>query len=147
MAALLQHVLGLGILGIVGAVLVDVGAHVGEQVGPVARVLQGGPQARQVALVGGELLAQQRQVVLLQGGGGESGFRVEEAGELGDDGFALDGLLAAGRLTALAWQELLRTFSKSSSILVSAVRSSSDGFGGMLAALENCEYVWNRFSV
>lgn len=40
-----------------------------------------------------------------------------------------------------------RTFSSNSSILASVLRSSSDGLGGILTADENCEYVWNKFSV
>lgn len=42
---------------------------------------------------------------------------------------------------------MICTFSKSSVILASVSLSSSVGFGGILAAVENCEYVWNRLSV
>lgn len=72
--ALVEHVLGLGGLGVVGAVLVNVGAHVGQEVGAVARLLQVGPQPRQVLFVRGQLLAQQRQVVLLERRRGQGCF-------------------------------------------------------------------------
>jgi hypothetical protein len=39
--------------------------------------------------VRGQLLAEQGQVVLLEGGGGEGRFRVEQPRELGDDRLAL----------------------------------------------------------
>lgn len=44
-------------------------------------------------------------------------------------------------------KEKKRTFSSNSSILASVLRSSSDGLGGIFTADENCEYVWNKFSV
>lgn len=39
------------------------------------------------------------------------------------------------------------TFSNNSSSRASVSRSSLVGFGGMLATVENWEYVWNRVSV
>jgi hypothetical protein len=88
-APLVQHVLGLGGLGVAGPVGVNVGPDVGEQVGAVARLAQVGPQARQVPPVLHELLAEQGEVVLLEGRRRQRRFRVEEPGQLGDDGFAL----------------------------------------------------------
>lgn len=41
----------------------------------------------------------------------------------------------------------LGTFERISLILVSVCFSSSVGWGGMLAADANCEYVWNSVSV
>ena len=68
---------------------VDVGADVGEEVGAVA----GGGDMSVVAGVFGGMFAEEvtvaGEVVLFQGGGGEGGFGVEEAGELGDEAFAL----------------------------------------------------------
>lgn len=79
-AALLQHVLCLLCLGGVGgAVGVDVGADVGEEVLTVARLGDRGAEAFELALVVLEHVAVTREVVLLEGGGGQGGFRVEEA--------------------------------------------------------------------
>jgi hypothetical protein len=66
-AALLQHVVGLGRLGRVGAAVgVDVGAHVREQVLALPRFRDGAPQPLQLALVLLEYLAVPREVVLFQ---------------------------------------------------------------------------------
>lgn len=86
---LLQHVLGLGRRRVRGTVLVDVAADVGEEVCAVTGGGEGGAEPGEVALVGGKLVAEKGEVVLFQGGGGEGCFGVEEAGELGDDGFSL----------------------------------------------------------
>ena len=63
----LEHVICFSSLGVVGAVLVNVRSNVGEEVGPVARLLEGRAQPRQIALVGIEFLAQERKIVLLEG--------------------------------------------------------------------------------
>ena len=52
-------------------------------------MLDVGTEAGEVAFVCGELFSKKREVVLLEGGGGESGFGVQEATELGNDIFAL----------------------------------------------------------
>jgi len=70
----------------------DVRAHVGEEVGAVAGGAEGGAEPGELALVVGEDFAVAGEVVLFQGGGGEGGFGVEEAGELGDEGVALGGV-------------------------------------------------------
>ena len=80
--ALVEHVVGLGRLRIVGAVLVNVGAYVGQEVRSVASLLEGAAQADKVTLVGGKLLAQEGEIVLLEGRGCEGGFRVKQSGEL-----------------------------------------------------------------
>ena len=87
--ALFEHVLRLGRGGVRCAVGVDVGAHVGEQIGAVARLGDGGVEALEFAAVVSEDFAVAGKVALFQGGGGESRFGVEEAGELGDQGFSL----------------------------------------------------------
>ena len=63
----------------------------GEQVRAVAGVGEGGAQARELAAVVEEDFAVAGEVGLFEGGGGERGFGVEEAGELRDEGFALGG--------------------------------------------------------
>lgn len=86
----------------------------------------------------GELLAQQGQVVLFQGRGGEGRVGVEEAVELGDDIFSLGG--GGCQSNDAAWYLNVRlTFSRRSSSLASVVLSSSVGFCGMFGAVENCE--------
>jgi hypothetical protein len=90
-AALVGHVVGLGGLRVRGAVLVDVGAHVGEQVGAVARLLEVGAEAGEVALVVAQLVAQERDVLRLDGRGGEGLVRVEQARELAYDVLSLIG--------------------------------------------------------
>lgn len=57
--ALVKHVLGLGGLGVVLSVFIDVGADVGEKVGPVASLLECGAKAREVSLVAGEFLTEE----------------------------------------------------------------------------------------
>lgn len=52
--ALAEHVLG---LGVISAVLVDVGANVGQQVRPVAGMMQRRAEPGQVLLVGSHLFA------------------------------------------------------------------------------------------
>jgi hypothetical protein len=91
--------------------------------------------------VRGQLLAEQGQVVLLEGGGGEGRFRVEQPRELGDDRLALGGGKRSAASPVFGCLAGGRTFSSSSSIFFSVWRSSSLGFGGMLATVENCEYV------
>lgn len=97
-AALAQHVLGLGCLARQPTTLspvsactvrVDVVADVRHQVDAVARMVELHLEAAQVAAVLLVLLAQQRQVILLDGRGCEVGVGVEDAGELADDVFSL----------------------------------------------------------
>lgn len=78
--ALGEHVFGLSGFGVVGSVLVNVGADIGEKVGAVAGLGDCVADAHKVALVFGKLLAEEGEVVLLQSGGGEGRFGVEEAG-------------------------------------------------------------------
>lgn len=151
--ALVEHVLGLGGLGVVGAVLVNVGADIGQEVGAVACLAERRAQPRQVPLVRGELVAEEGEVVLLESRRREGCLGVEEPGELLDRGIALpEAEVSLGGyerclMLAVAWACLSgeravgrrRTFSNSSSILVSVVASSSVGLGEMLAADENCE--------
>lgn len=82
--ALFEHVFRLGGGGVRRAVGVDVGAHVREQVGAVARLGDGGIEALEFAAVVGEDFAVAGEVALFQGGGGEGRFGIEEASELGD---------------------------------------------------------------
>lgn len=97
--ALLEHIVGLGGLGVVLAVFINVGADVGQEVGAVAGLLEGRLQSRKIPLMARELLAEEGEVVLFKGRRGEGGFGVEEAGELVDDSIALDTGLT--RLTKL----------------------------------------------
>lgn len=83
-AALLQHVLGLGVFGMLRAVGVDVGAHVGEQVGAVPGRGDLGAQPRQLGAVLRQDFAMAGQVCGFQGRGLR--FRVQQAGELGQEG-------------------------------------------------------------
>jgi hypothetical protein len=94
-----------------------------------------------------QLVAEEGEVVLFEGGRGEGCFRVEEAAELGDDAFALWNGVS---LVWLRWSAAcagLCTLSSSSWTLASAFFSSSVGFGGMAVCVENCEYVWSDASV
>lgn len=50
---LIQHVFRLAGLGVVGAVLVNIGAHVRQEVGPVAGLLQSAAKAVEIISVGG----------------------------------------------------------------------------------------------
>ena len=88
---LVGHIFGLGGFWIGGTVVVNVGAHVAEEVGAVAGLAEVRAQAVEVAAVGGELVAEEGEVVLLQGRGRKGCFGVKEAGELGDYGFSLQG--------------------------------------------------------
>jgi hypothetical protein len=87
--ALVQHIFGLCGFGVVGVILVNVGPHICEEVGAIASLLEIGAKASKIPLMGRELLTEEGQVVLFQGGGGESGFGIEEAAELTDDVVAL----------------------------------------------------------
>lgn len=87
--AFVEHVVGLGGLGVLGAVGRDVGADVGEEVGALAGGGDGGAEAGEGVGMFGECVAVQGEGVLFEGGGGEEGFRVKEAGELGDEVLAL----------------------------------------------------------
>ena len=85
------------------------------------------------------------EVVGFQGGGGEGGFRVEETAELGDEGFSL----RRGTCQRSLWLgfsggecDRLRTFSSKSWMAASVCCSSSVGFGGIVLAWENWEYLW-----
>jgi hypothetical protein len=100
----------------------------------------------------GELVAEEGEVVLFEGGRGEGCFGVEEAAELGNDAFAL--WRGGWVLVCVASMECkmraaarLLTLSSSSWTLASAFFSSSVGFGGMAVCVENCEYVWSDASV
>lgn len=78
-AALAEHVVGLGARR--GRVVcVDVGAHVGEEVGALARGLQRRFEGGEFAAVGLQDFAVPREVVLFEGRGGEGRFGVEKAG-------------------------------------------------------------------
>ena len=61
---LIEHVFGLGGLGVRGPVGVDVGADVGEEVGAVAGVEDGGAQAGELAAVVEEDFSVAGEVVL-----------------------------------------------------------------------------------
>lgn len=65
---LIEHVLRLRRLGIIRAVVADVGLHIGEEIGLVASLLQRSTEAVEIASVGGELFAQEGKIVLLEGG-------------------------------------------------------------------------------
>lgn len=65
-------------LGVALAVLADIGTDVCEEVGAVAGLLDVGAKAGKVAFVSSELLAEEGEVVLLEGRGGKSGFGVEK---------------------------------------------------------------------
>lgn len=95
--SLLEHVLGLGSFGVVGSVLIDIGPHIGQEVGPVAGLLEGRAQAIQISLVGGKLLAEEGEVVLFESGCSEGSFGFKEAGKLVDDSFALSIVRMIGR--------------------------------------------------
>lgn len=49
----------------------------------------------------GELVAEEGEVVLFQGRGGEGGFGVEDAGEVGDGGFTLRGRVSGWTLAVV----------------------------------------------
>ena len=91
--SLVQHIIRLCVDGVLGgvAVGVDVVANGAEEVHAGAGVSEGGAEAGEFAAVVEEDLAVSGEIVLFEGGGGECGFGVEEAGELGDEGFALWG--------------------------------------------------------
>ena len=76
--SLLEHVLCLRSLGVIGAKVVNVRLDIGEEVGSVTGLLEGATQAVEVASVGGELIAEQREVVLLDARVGECRFGVEK---------------------------------------------------------------------
>jgi hypothetical protein len=78
--ALVEHVVGLLLRGVALAVVVDVGADVGEQVGLLAGRGREGGEAGELVGVLGEDLVVPGQVVLLERRGGEVGGGVEEAG-------------------------------------------------------------------
>lgn len=88
--ALVEHVFGLSCLGVVGTVLVDVGSNIGQEIRTVASLLEVRPEPAEVPLVGVELLAEQRQVILLERRGRKRRFRVEQTGKLGDGGISLE---------------------------------------------------------
>ncbi len=75
----LQHVLGLCFGGVRGAVGVDVGADVGEEVLAVTGLGDGRLEALELALMVEQDFAVAGEVVLLERGGCEGGFGVEEA--------------------------------------------------------------------
>lgn len=66
--ALSKHVLGLGVFGVIGTVFVDVGADIRKKVGAIASLGNGFAQAHEIALMLGELLTEEGQVVLFQSG-------------------------------------------------------------------------------
>lgn len=72
-----------------GAVGADVVADGAEEVGAGAGVGEEGAEAGEFAAVVEQDFAVAGEVGLFEGGGCEGGFGVEEAGELGEEGFAL----------------------------------------------------------
>jgi len=90
----------------------------------------------------GQLLAQQRQVVLFDRRRRERGVRVEEPRELGYCAIALDDpWLAPAAPLHVEGKRAQRTFSNISLSFASVSLSWSVGFGGILDAVESCEYV------
>jgi len=87
--ALLEHILCLGGARVGSAVGINVRADIGEQIGAVARLCHCGCQALQLAAVVLKDFTVAGKVILLQGGGGKSGFGVEEARQLRDERFTL----------------------------------------------------------
>ncbi len=87
--ALIEHVVRFCGFGVRGSIGIDIGADVGKEVRTLAGFGNGGAKAGEGVAVLEEGFVVAGQVVLLQGGGGQEGFAVEEAGELGDEGFAL----------------------------------------------------------
>lgn len=81
---LLEHVLSLLGARVRGSVCIDIRADIGEEVSAVARFGNSGGQTLEFAAVVLEDFTVAGEVVLFQGGGGESSFGVEEAGQLGD---------------------------------------------------------------
>lgn len=77
---LLEHVLRLCGTGVRGAVVIDVGADVGEKVSAIARLGDSRGEALQLAAVVLQDFAVAGEVVLFQGGRGQGCFGVEEAG-------------------------------------------------------------------
>lgn len=65
--------------------LVDVGLHIGEQVSPVAGLLEVRSETCEVALVVAELVAEEGDVLVLDAGGGDGWLRVQKARELAYD--------------------------------------------------------------
>lgn len=90
-APLVQHVICFCVCGVLaaGAVGADVVTDGTEEVCAGAGVGEGGAEAGELAAVVEEDFAVAGEVGLFEGRGGEGGFGVEEAGELGDEGFAL----------------------------------------------------------
>ena len=88
---LVEHVVGLGGLRVRAAVGGYVGPDSRQQVGAVAGGGDGGAQPGELAPVVEQDLAVAREVVLLEGGGGEVGGGGEEEGEARGEGFALIG--------------------------------------------------------
>lgn len=88
---LVQHVIRFRVYGVLvpGAVGADVAADGAEEVCAGTGVGEGGAEAGELAAVVEEDFAVAGEVCLFEGGGGEGGFGVEEAGELGNEGFAL----------------------------------------------------------
>lgn len=78
----LQHVLCLCFGRVGGAVGIDIGADVGEEVLAVAGLGDGRSEAFELALVVEKDFAVAGEVILFEGGGCEGGFGVEETGEL-----------------------------------------------------------------
>ena len=66
-APFVSHVLRLGRLGVVGAVLLDIITHAAEEIGPVARLLQVGAQSVKIAAMVGYVLAEKTEIVLFDG--------------------------------------------------------------------------------
>lgn len=86
---LIKHVFCFSIRRIGRSVSVDVRTDVGEKVRSFSGLGYGGFQADEFAAVIEEDFAMAGEVVLFESGGGQDGFGVEEAGELGDEGFSL----------------------------------------------------------
>ena len=127
---LLEHVIRLGSAGVRSAVGIDVGADVGEKVCTIARLADCGCETLEFATVVLEDFAVAGEVVLFQGRGCEGGFGVEEAGELGDEGVTLFGLVLVLLCLLVC---IVRTRSRRSLSCDSSRCSSSVGVGGGFA--------------
>lgn len=77
---LLEHVLRLIGTGVRGAVSIDIGSDVGEEVSAIARLGDGRGETLQLATVVLEDFTVTGEVVLFQGRGGQGCFGIEEAG-------------------------------------------------------------------
>ena len=86
---LIKHVVRFRITRIGRTVGVNVCPDIGEKVRSIAGLADIGAYSRKLATVFQEDLAVTGKVVLFEGRRGEDGFRVEQAGKLRDQSFAL----------------------------------------------------------